>query len=159
MRERVKPVQWRSIKRSKGVTMIHSMYCASPKLHHQRLFSCLLGDRWFADKSGTDRTHPAIEDGASRRERRSSRKLVRSATSRPEKLDRHRRIRQIRRQSRVRDRGRDQDGKGEVVERATTFRTRVGDKGGEEGGEGEDAEEGPGVVAAVRGQTNVGVDL
>lgn len=93
--------------------------------------------------------HPAIEDGARRRERRSGRKLVRSATSRPDKFDRYRGIRQIRRQGRVRDRGRDEDGKGEVVERATAFRTRVGDKGGQEGAEGEDAEEGPGVVAAV----------
>lgn len=106
-----------------------------------------------------DGTHPAVEDGASRRESRSGRQLVRSTTSRPDKLDRHRRIRQIRRQSRVRDRGGDEDGKREVVERATTFRTRVGDKGGEEGAEGEDAEEGPGVVAAVGGETNVGVDL
>lgn len=74
--------------------------------------------------------HPAVEDGASRRERRSGRQLIRSATSRPDKLDRYRRIGQIRRQGRVRDGGRDEDGKGEVVERATTFRTRVGDKGG-----------------------------
>ena len=116
------------------------------------------GVQSFADNE-VDGTHPAVEDGASRRERRSGRQLVRSTTSRPDKLDRHRRIRQIRRQRRVRDRGRDEDGEREVVERATAFRTRVGEKGGQEGGEGEDAEEGPGVVAAVGGETNVGVDL